>query len=122
MQRLLSKLFGPRPRHVGSPYRPTRAPRRLEVECLEDRLEEWTRTDLGTAADPTGYAARISHLRNGGGLNEKYLPNTRTVYNTTTWVYIELEFYRLKSICKDWYWLGPNDWAPLAVNPGSQVN
>jgi hypothetical protein len=42
-------------------------------------MAEWSRTDLGTATDPTGYQARVQHLENGGGLNGSFVLNKSTV-------------------------------------------
>jgi hypothetical protein len=37
--------------------------------ALNALMAEWTRTNLGSAKDPTGYLARVNHLLQGGGLN-----------------------------------------------------
>jgi hypothetical protein len=40
-----------------------------DLNALNALMAEWARTDEGTAADPTGYLARVNHLVNGGGKN-----------------------------------------------------
>ena len=52
----------------------------LNVPALKAILGEWTRTDLGTKSDPTGYQARVNHLLNGGGLNGNDLLNVSTFH------------------------------------------
>jgi hypothetical protein len=42
-------------------------------------MAEWSRTDLSTKSDPTGYQARVQHLENGGGLNGSFVLNKTTV-------------------------------------------
>jgi hypothetical protein len=44
------------------------------LTALTALMAEWTRTDLG-------YAERIDHLQNGGGLNGSYRLNTSTVFS-----------------------------------------
>jgi hypothetical protein len=51
-----------------------------DLNALLHLLAEWSRTDLGTAADPTGYQARVKHLEHGGGLNDPFLLNNTTVF------------------------------------------
>jgi hypothetical protein len=51
-----------------------------DLNALEHLRAEWSRTDEGTAADPTGYLARVNHLENGGGKNDPFLLNTTTVF------------------------------------------
>jgi Ca2+-binding RTX toxin-like protein len=50
-----------------------------DSNALAHLMAEWSRTDLGTATDPTGYQARVQHLENGGGLNDPFLLNASTV-------------------------------------------
>jgi hypothetical protein len=52
----------------------------LNVTALKAILAEWTRTDLGTKSEPTGYQARVNHLLNGGGLNGNDLLNVSTFH------------------------------------------
>lgn len=49
--------------------------------ALDAIMAEWTRTDLGSISDSTGLKARVNHLlgATSGGLNGKYLLNSRTV-------------------------------------------
>jgi hypothetical protein len=51
-----------------------------DLNALFHLLAEWSRTDLGTATDPTGYQARVNHLENGGGKNDPFLLNNTTVF------------------------------------------
>ena len=51
-----------------------------DLNALEHLLAEWSRTDLGTPFDPTGYQARVRHLEHGGGKNDPFLLNNTTVF------------------------------------------
>jgi hypothetical protein len=51
-----------------------------DLNALFHLLAEWSRTDLKTGADPTGYQARVRHLEHGGGLNDPFLLNNTTVF------------------------------------------
>lgn len=52
----------------------------LNLAALTSIMAEWTRTDLGTLSDPTGYLARRDHLlSSSGGLNGAWLLNSSTI-------------------------------------------
>ena len=51
-----------------------------DLNALLHLRAEWSRTDLGTPGDPTGYQARVKHLEHGGGLNDPFLLNNTTVF------------------------------------------
>jgi len=50
-----------------------------DQNALDHLMAEWSRTDLKSATDPTGYQARVQHLENGGGLNGTFVLNKSTV-------------------------------------------
>jgi hypothetical protein len=50
-----------------------------DLNALDHFMAEWSRTDLGTPKDPTGYLARVAHLLAGGGKNDPFLLNNTTV-------------------------------------------
>jgi len=52
----------------------------VNLAALKAILAEWTRTDLTSKSDPTGYQARVNHLLNGGGLNGTDLLNISTFH------------------------------------------
>jgi hypothetical protein len=82
-----------------------------KLAALDALMREWGRTDLGTASDPTGYAARVNHLLGpaaggtSGGLNGSVFLNPATVHDNGQ----ADTLFGTTGAALDWFFAGPSD-------------